>query len=491
MYTVLIVDDEEPVLDSYAFLLGDGMEGFALAGKARSGYEAIKLMYELRPDVVFMDINMPGLDGLETIAEVHGKFPDTVFVLSTAYERFDLARRAIPLGVHAYLVKPITRKVFADTLAGIRKDLDERRTERIPSHEDIPVDAFVRDVAMGTMDVAKWAAYRERFDLDIARCFVCLASVDSEQDNRFDGINARLELKYRFIFSVYLGIGVYLFRGDADPSETERQYASIAAELLPEPVMRFIGVGSVHEGKDVSLSYAEAFDALMSKKNSTDVRLRERMRIVQIRRGLGVSPPENIIAVFRAYWEEVFVSYDFIAARAKMVALFILLVDDCTGCYQSYTNDPPPFFPSEEIMGLASIEAWRDWSDGAFGRLIQLASLKRRGNFPLPLVKAISYVDGNFHLQIQLSDAADAASVSSAYLSRLFGEHLGTTFVDYLTELRIEKAEKLIRENSMNIKEVSFAVGYQDPNYFSKIFRKMTGMSPSMYAERNRYETGE
>jgi two-component system response regulator YesN len=81
---------------------------------------------------------------------------------------------------------------------------------------------------------------------------------------------------------------------------------------------------------------------------------------------------------------------------------------------------------------------------------------------------------------------ADAAQVSAAYLSRLFSEHLKTNFVDYLTELRMEKAEKLILEGKMNIKEVAFAVGYQDPNYFSKIFKKTTGMLPTVYAAERR-----
>ena len=144
MYTVLIVDDEEPVLSSYGFMLESGIEGFSLAGKARSGYEAIKLIYELKPDVVFMDINMPGIDGLDTIAEVHDKFPDVVFVLSTAYERFDLARRAIPLGVHAYLVKPVTKKTFIETLDGIRTMLSRRRSSKVITPENDIVNQFMK-----------------------------------------------------------------------------------------------------------------------------------------------------------------------------------------------------------------------------------------------------------------------------------------------------------------------------------------------------------
>ena len=98
----------------------------------------------------------------------------------------------------------------------------------------------------------------------------------------------------------------------------------------------------------------------------------------------------------------------------------------------------------------------------------------------------MEYIHEHYTKPIQLSSAAEAAKVSSAYLSRLFSEYIQCTFIDYVTALRIEQAEKLIREARMNIKEVSFAVGFQDANYFSKIFRKITGLPPSVYAAEKR-----
>jgi two-component system response regulator YesN len=212
------------------------------------------------------------------------------------------------------------------------------------------------------------------------------------------------------------------------------------------------------------------------------------MRIIQIRRKIGLSSFDEVRALFNAYWEEVFGTYDFSLAKAKMVSLFTILIDDCTSCYQVHSDESPPFLPADEISPLSSLAEWNSWALSAFNRLYQCARQTRTGKFPLPLVKAIAFIDENFVKQIQLHDAAEAANVSTAYLSRLFGEHMNSSFIDYLTVLRVERAEKLIRENRSSIKEVSFAVGYQDPNYFSKIFRKIVGISPSMYAQRGLYE---
>ncbi|MDR1636993.1 MAG: AraC family transcriptional regulator [Treponema sp.] len=165
-----------------------------------------------------------------------------------------------------------------------------------------------------------------------------------------------------------------------------------------------------------------------------------------------------------------------------MIPVFMFLLDDCTGCYRDNTETAPLFAPAEEIMALPDMPAWEAWADQAFEKLLLQAGLRRSNAFPVPLAKAVEYIHAHYAEGIQLGDAAEAALVSPAYLSRLFSEHCKTSFIDYVTELRIENAEKLLRESKMTIKEVAFAAGYQDPNYFSKIFRKVTGLSPLAYA---------
>ncbi len=488
MYSVLIVDDEEPVIESYSFILENGVENFRLAGTARSGSEAIARIHELKPDVVFMDINMPGLDGLEAIERVHDYFPKTVFVLSTAYERFDLALRAIPLGVFTYLVKPVTRKTFLETLEAVRVELGKRRNNRDAPDSRLRADRFLRDTIWKKPDRDQAVAIRESLGLEADGGFVCFVGLDSDQESLFVAINAKLELKYRFLFTVHLNLGMYFFPCPVDKRSAEAFLERTLKECVPAGVLCIVGSGSMRPGTELQDTCTEALAELQKKRDSTDVRIRERLRIIQIRRKMGLSECEEVRALFTEYWGEVFASYGLETAKAKMAAFFSLLIDDVTGCYQSHSDAAVPFDPAEEIMALEDLSAWKDWSLAAFNRIYAMSRLKRTGQFPVPLVRALSFIETSFDQQIQLSDVAESAHVSTAYLSKLFSDHLCSSFVDYLTELRVAHAEQLIRENRLTVKEVAHAVGYQDPNYFSKIFRKTVGISPSMYAERSRYD---
>jgi two-component system response regulator YesN len=216
--------------------------------------------------------------------------------------------------------------------------------------------------------------------------------------------------------------------------------------------------------------------------------MRERLRVTQLRRKMGLGEQEEVRAMFEDYWQEVFSSYPFEIAKGKLVSFFSLVLDDAADAPDFSESAPLPFDPAEEIVPLRDLAEWGDWSRSAVSSVFSLARIKRTGRFPLPLVKALSFIEECWNKPIQLSDVAERSLVSTAYLSKLFSDHLDSTFVDYLTELRVTHAERLIRETRLTVKEVAHNVGYQDPNYFSKVFRKTVGISPSMYAERSRYE---
>jgi two-component system response regulator YesN len=458
----------------------EGSRNFTLAGAARTGYEALECIYTHEPDLVFMDISIPGMDGLDVITDVYRKFPAMVFVLSTAYERFDLAQRAIPLGVFAYLVKPVSKKTFLSTLDKVREHLDTQSRSAVHDGEE-PVQQLLRKTIWKEMSEDDWERRRECFGLSSDKGIVCLIEPDEEEPTWDKSIAEQLSYRYHCLFDTILNRGLFLISGDINRETLELHLAEALRETFPLSAVPKYGIGGCYRGTVLYKSCNEALSELGNKRGQTELLLKERIRLAQLRRKIGIADAGEVKKLFNLLWSGIFSSNDFTLAKAKMIPVFMFLLDDCTGCYQNAAGEPLPFSPAEDIMAVRDMAEWEAWSTDVFNKVLRLAALRRSGNFPLPLVKAMEYMHEHYTEAVQLGDVADAAQVSAAYLSRLFSEHLKANFIDYLTELRIERAEKLIRESRMNIKEVAYAVGYQDPNYFSKIFRKVTGLLPTQY----------
>ncbi|MDR2551827.1 MAG: helix-turn-helix domain-containing protein [Treponema sp.] len=488
MFSILIVDDEEPVLDSYEFMIhgfteyGKEERPFALAGKARSGYEALKLIHETEPDLVFMDINIPGIDGLSVLEDVHKKYPRMVCVLSTAYERFDLARRAIPLGVFAYLVKPVSKKTFFSTLEDALAQLRSLPPES-PEYDDPKPRLFRRDIWV-PMDETRWEQYRKALNLPSDRALVMLVEMERDQTLWAGRIAEELSYRHHCTYDVILNRGLFLVSEDCNPAVFRQKTLAMLEELL-HALSWYCGIGGLCRGPELYRSCSEALAELAKKRRETGVWDRERRNIARLRQKIGLVPPEEIKALFAALWEPLFAG-DFRAAKIRMVSLFTLLLEDIFGVWSVENRNAEnldngevlPFDPAE-IMELEDLGAWKRWAELNFDKLLLKANLERSGNYPLPLVKALAFIRGHYPEGVQLGDAAQAAMVSAAHLSRLFTEHLKTGFSDYLTELRIGEAERLLKEPGLTVKEIAYAVGYQDPNYFSKTFKRIKGILPT------------
>ena len=489
MYNVLIVDDEEPVLDSYEFMLnsfsdGPGMKNpFTLAGKARTGYEALRLINELGPDLVFLDINIPGIDGLTVLEDAHKKYPRLVCILSTAYERFDLARRAIPLGVFSYLVKPVSKKTFFSTLESALLQLRSLPPE-IPEYSEPALTLLRRDIWIA-MDEQRWNWYRGKLSLPSDYGLVLLLELEQDQEAWASRIAEQLSYKYHCTFDVMLNRIIFLVSGDLNPDTFRQKTVKQLEEQLASVAWSF-GLGGLRRGPELHHSCSEALAELTANRQKTDVWSRVSKKIAQLRQKIGLLPQDEARALFASVWEPLF-SEDFNAAKIRMVSLFTLLLDDLYGYWSAkhtfsdsngnFTSVIP--FDPVEIMELPDLSAWKRWSEPYFDRLSLKANLERQGNYPLPLVKALAFIRENYTKGIQLEDVAEVALVNNAYLSRLFKEHLKSSFTDYLTTLRINEAERLLKEGPISVKEAAFATGYQDPNYFSKIFKKTKGLLPT------------
>jgi two-component system response regulator YesN len=131
MLKLLIADDEYLVLDSIKMIVSKNIKDVVVVATASTGREAIETSISLKPDIVFMDIHMPGIDGVEAIKQIKKVNNDTMFVIITAYEYFDYAKEALNLGVFEYLLKPVNKNKLIETINNIKINIEMKRSNLI------------------------------------------------------------------------------------------------------------------------------------------------------------------------------------------------------------------------------------------------------------------------------------------------------------------------------------------------------------------------
>lgn len=494
MYSVLIVDDEEPVLESYSYLIDSTLDDFDVGGAVRSGNEAITAARARRPDVVLMDIAMPGMDGLDTIRELQHEFPDALYILSTAYERFDLAQRAIPLRVFAYLVKPVSRKRFMETMFRAKQELDEersrleRRLEEAQHGEETiarEVQDFMLLLTWKPFDAGSWARYRNLFQLPSDHGVVL--ALDLAERDLYPRIAERVARRFRCLWTENLR-RMIVFVADSAPPQTVHAFVGEIVQELAEPGASIgLSVGSRRRYDELYISCDEALNAIPAVSGSEEHLRRFRSRVRDFGQAVArARTGSDVGSLCQTLMDEAFATWTFPVARSRVAVAFERLLHDFdsrsgnSGASRSIAD------PVQDILEFETRKEVEAWGQRVARRLVEERTRHAGEHWPMALKHAVQYIDAHYAEQLQLTDVAEHCSVSSGYLSRLFTEHLSLSFTDHLNTVRLNVAQELLDEGDRSIKEIALSVGYQDPNYFSRIFRKFRGTSPTSFSRQER-----
>ncbi|HCM25104.1 MAG TPA: hypothetical protein DIC34_00910 [Treponema sp.] len=525
MKRILVVDDERPVVDGIALIVGrDLAADFEVVGTASSGKEAIERAPALTPDIVLMDVRMPGISGLDAIRELRRRGSDAAFVLVTAYERFDIAREAVELGVLGYLLKPVARDDLARTLHAASayldrlRDLERREVEhregearlrgfvesaylaRIMLGEDAPGQAEAREV-LGIEE--PWACV-------LAAAFMPAETADAPGSGvRASYLKFRELLRYRsnaLVGPLVAGVCPAIVVG-RDAAATATRLAELA-EVLDRALgaerargeLR-LGCGGPRPIAEASGAWEEALADLSAPglpRNPAPDSARDTAR------DLAPTGDENRSRRPFEDDEEFLASFRESSPARAVLALERILAP-------LIANDAVPGPEAGRIASLLAAAArtqarrgsldpvvarsfldagiLRAGTEGAlfrfevrarFARLA--ASIGSESRHSPPLGRAIAWARERYGKMIGLESCAEAVGISPNRLSRLFVEETGKGFSDFLIDFRMEKAREMLLEPGWSIKEVSAACGYPDPNYFSRLFKKVTGLTPSAYA---------
>lgn len=513
MNRIFIVDDERPVVECVAMMVEQDLASeFAVVGTAASGREAVERIGPASPDIVLMDVNMPGISGLEAVRELRDRGCGASFVLMTAYERFDVAREAVDLGIDGYLLKPVTRDELGRTLRSAAaflerlKALEAREMEHREGEERLRryvESSYLAGLLLGDVGPDQVAA---RGELGIEGGWAAVAAASflpagrEAEDDAADSVlenylRFRNLLRFRtrsFVGPLSAGITSALVAGRDEPStkvRLEELLAALTRDFGPELESGelTIAVSAPRPVAEAARSWAEALARLAEQDGS-----KRRALEVSEKSGMPFEEDEAFLAAVR----------ESAPARAALSLERLLAPSEASEavsgaeagriasllCAALRSLARRSAIDSGEARSLMDMSELRGGMPGrAFAlaartRFVRIAaSMATMPPYSPPVARAVAWIGENFRKGLGLEACADAVGLSPGRLSRAFAEETGRGFTELLIDRRIGLARELLSKPGWSIKEVSASCGYPDPNYFARLFKKSTGLTPSAY----------
>ena len=530
MYKILIADDEGIVIDSLKFILEQNFGDNCQVKTVKSGRAVIEQARQFTPDIAIMDIQMPGINGIEAMKEVRTFNDSLVFIVISAYDKFSFAQDAINLGALDYITKPFKKETVVAAVENameiIGRDRSKRSKdllvwEKLQTVVPIIENGFINLILFQDINSDEMDRYRSL--LDIAAQYGSITTLEfGESGNTEDELDNPI------------GTSVKLQNKDFQIQEIIKEFFpyAITGSIMANKLAFFLP----HEEK------------VMEYEERTKMVDRARNMVYKLNKKLGVTFRASIGDI----WEfgEIHKSYEESRKAFDMGRGSVLHVKDL-GLTRDYASDYPSdiedklfyyvkngnvpkvrdmanqFFDwmvdnygehekdiqtkvlefvmtaekevflqggmqysflfrqnyLSEVLGCQSYAELRRWFVERMSKACSDVTTKKQEKEVSIIGKAKEYINQKFSKDISLEEVAKHVDISSYYFSKLFKEEEGMNFIEYVTALRIDKAKQMLTEGNASIKEVCIEAGYTDPNYFSRIFKKVVGRTPTEYRE--------
>ena len=523
---VFITEDESIVREGLRDMIPWEKYGFEFVGDAPDGEMALPMIRRLKPDLLITDIKMPFMDGLSLSGIISREFPNMKIIIISGYSDFEYARKAIELNVDQYLLKPVTKASMIKALEQTRSKIEEeneqkeylsRYEQEAKKYESFTRRAFFEHIVEGSLSVEEIYAQAEKLNLNLnADCYnFVIFTVQSVNETIYeeasaDVLDSLLDSLLRFpgyiLFRCNLHSHAVLILGDRDSigtltnrcidiirsgcTATEKTlgwYVAVGA-----PTDRLSGLPKCYANANHILSYrylmpaTRVFTSDMLKEErdqgstggieGIDPAAADPMVIRNfIQTGIAEDTEnfvdEYIDSLKGAQNSAVFMHYLIVSTRIN--AALVLQDMDC---------DKEQFLSSIPAESMSSPQELRNYLINVLSAAINMRDSKSQQQHGDLVDSAIKYIDKNFTDEnISLNSVAQAINISTNYLSALFSQRLGVSFVDYLTQKRMTKAKQLLRQSSKRSSEIAYEVGYKDPRYFSFVFKKTQGCTPKSF----------
>jgi two-component system response regulator YesN len=505
-------------------IISKNVKDIDIVATASSGREAIEKALGLKPDIVFIDIHMPGIDGIEAIRQIKSVNSDTLFVILTAYEYFDYAKEALNLGVFEYLLKPINKNKLIETLNNIsieinkkrvslirEIELKERMNKLIPSLEA----QFVSDKLFSTGVQKEMEFYESIFGMNLKQGYamtVLFDGVDNKSKEDSMKLNNQKQnfldvfiIKLKSLCPCLIGnplsdrIIVYVPTDEQENGDNVKIKSIEIGKKVIEKIKGLtnlkyqIGIGRKYDVESFGKSCSEAYIAATNADGQSVGHFED----VDSSNSNVENYPIHKESIFsnclltanikeaKEVFEEIYVwlinIYGEDIDRIKSKFIDLIFLAEKTLPYKSKELDELKDTYILNILRINSSDELRVQFKSYLTELALEIENQKKSDVDGIIPAILDYVNNNYAYDISLNDVAKSVNLSYHYFSKIFKDEIGKSFTDYLTELRLEKSMKLLANPNISIKEVCQKIGYNDPNYYCKTFKKVTGMTPTEY----------
>lgn len=532
MYKVMIVDDEPLAREVLKNIIKENFDNIHIVCEAVNGRQSIEFNREYKPDIILMDIRIPGINGIEASKQIAASSPEAVILIVTAYDDFNFVQQALDLGVKGYLLKPIKDEDVVDKINKCIKYIADNRnkgdlSKKMEETENIAVSLIrkkiVSKLMTGDFDKDEMVSYISFLQDRIEAGFFMLTAFEQDLSNHInDSIRNEFnmvkinEITSRFLpftRKCYFGenIGnthIVFFPIEKDYNEREIicEARTIAADIKRKiKVMAgidiYAGIGRAYNGIDnMKQSYNEAYYALKKAQNSKEIihfvdlkmqassfnfqypfflenEMMEHMRSGDIEKAKKIAC--NIVSDVLNNCSSTGLAKEYLNQLISMLKRNIFLINADTEMMDS----------TEVISEINRITAKEELEifcrNHIHSLLDSLIKFKQKSKDSVVVSMVTAYIDRYFSRDISLEKVAEEVGLRASYVSKIFKERIGVNFVDYILEKRINIAKEMMLEGEKNIKKISESVGYNDVNYFCRVFKKSTGLTTSQFRLQN------
>jgi len=526
--TVVVVDDEPLEREAIKFILQRERPQLQVVGEAGCGRTGLALIKELQPDILFLDIKMPGIGGIEVLHQVRELSRNSAVVVLTAYDEFDFAHEALKLGARDYLLKPARPRGILRVVDSICREREEaaarlrkaqQMEEQLSAAMPLIARGLVLDLCFGRL--GDLGALQERASflrIGEGPYAVLYATIDNsgfadrkqreKEQLQVFGIIQKIAEEDGHALLAPLGRDSFLvIKGEAGasgPQELAERIRQAVADTGRATVTVGVGEGCP-DLASLQTAYKEAeaacrYGTLLGGNQviaAGDMggqgmdkpvpypfsKEEELMAVVEL------AEEERALALLQEIWQQLVAS-----SGGEERLLRFRSWELVTGMVRAALKggaQPGEVAKMQATLleDLATVSGARGvyhLLQSALRHSLQLVENSQDTDQREAIKEAKRYMAQHFGEPLSLEDIARMVHLSPYYFSRLFKEREGLTFIEYLTNLRLEEAKRLLVKTEEKIENIAQRVGYGEANYFSRLFKRKVGMSPTEYRRRCR-----